>query len=194
MLAVIGAGFAGTGTGPLAAALERLGFGPCHDLQALVRQPGLIPAWEEAVDGAIPDWDRLLAGYASTVGWPGCHFWREFADRYPAARLILTLREPHAWYRRASATLFRERAERPPAEPAARAVRQLARRMILQQTFGGSAGDEALAIEALRLHEAEVRRAIAPERLLAFDVAEGWAPLCRFLGAEIPKTPFPGTA
>ena len=115
MLAVIGAGFAGTGTGPLAAALERLGFGPCHDLQALVRQPGLIPAWEEAVDGAIPDWDRLLAGYASTVGWPGCHFWRELADRYPAARLILTLREPHAWYRRASATLFRELAERPPA-------------------------------------------------------------------------------
>ncbi|MFO1071723.1 MAG: sulfotransferase [Geminicoccaceae bacterium] len=74
----------------------------------------------------------------------------------------------------------------PPAEPAARAVRQLARRMILQQTFGGSAGDEALAIEALRLHEAEVRRAIAPERLLAFDVAEGWAPLCRFL-VPIPR-------
>ncbi|MFO1071722.1 MAG: hypothetical protein U1E17_03285 [Geminicoccaceae bacterium] len=50
--------------------------GPAADLQALVRQRA-DPAWEEAVDGAIPDWDRLLAGYASTVGWPGCHFWRE---------------------------------------------------------------------------------------------------------------------
>ena len=53
-----------------------------------------------------------------------------------------------------------------------------------------NAGLEKERMEA----EAEVRRAIAPERLLAFDVAEGWAPLCRFLGAEIPKTPFPGTA
>ncbi len=29
------------------------------------------------------------------------------------------------------------------------------------------------------------------EQLLVFDVREGWAPLCRFLGVAIPDTPFP---
>ena len=37
----------------------------------------------------------------------------------------------------------------------------------------------------------EVRAAIAPDRLLVFDVAEGWEPLCGFLGVPVPDTPFP---
>ena len=192
MIAVIGAGFNGTGTAALAAALERLGLGPCHDLGALHAHPDRLPAWRAAVEGAAADWDRLLQGYGSTVGWPGCRFWRELADRYPAARIVLTERAPHAWYERANATVFRELAQRPPAESTARAVQKLARTMILQQNFGGSVADEALAIDALRLHEAEVRREIPPERLLAFEVAQGWEPLCRFLGRPVPEASFPG--
>ena len=31
-----------------------------------------------------------------------------------------------------------------------------------------------------------------PDRLLVFDVRDGWAPLCRFLGREAPEgVPFP---
>lgn len=37
----------------------------------------------------------------------------------------------------------------------------------------------------------EVRRNVPSERLLVFNVKEGWAPLCRFLGKEIPDVPFP---
>jgi hypothetical protein len=29
--------------------------------------------------------------------------------------------------------------------------------------------------------------------LLVFDVVEGWAPLCAFLGVDVPDTPFPRT-
>ncbi len=36
-----------------------------------------------------------------------------------------------------------------------------------------------------------MRSAIPPQRLLVFDVADGWDPLCRFLGHKVPKTPFP---
>jgi len=36
-----------------------------------------------------------------------------------------------------------------------------------------------------------VRAAIPPARLLVFDVAEGWAPLCRFLDRPVPAEPFP---
>ena len=30
-----------------------------------------------------------------------------------------------------------------------------------------------------------------PERLLVYEVKEGWEPLCRFLGVPVPQTPFP---
>jgi Sulfotransferase domain len=36
-----------------------------------------------------------------------------------------------------------------------------------------------------------VRAAIPPERLLVFDVIQGWAPLCEFLNVPTPDAPFP---
>ena len=36
-----------------------------------------------------------------------------------------------------------------------------------------------------------MRDTIAAERLLVFNVAEGWEPLCRFLETPEPATPFP---
>lgn len=35
------------------------------------------------------------------------------------------------------------------------------------------------------------RRRVPSERLLVFDVREGWRPLCEFLGVEVPDKPFP---
>ncbi|MFT5045917.1 MAG: hypothetical protein ACI8UP_002892 [Porticoccaceae bacterium] len=37
----------------------------------------------------------------------------------------------------------------------------------------------------------EIKRTIAPERLLVFHVKEGWGPLCKFLGVPVPPTDFP---
>jgi hypothetical protein len=37
------------------------------------------------------------------------------------------------------------------------------------------------------------RRTIAPERLLAYGVSEGWEPLCAFLEVPVPDLPFPRT-
>ena len=38
-----------------------------------------------------------------------------------------------------------------------------------------------------------MRTAIPPERLLVFDVKNGWEPLCRFLAKPVPAMPFPRT-
>ena len=48
-------------------------------------------------------------------------------------------------------------------------------------------------LDVLAKHEAEVKRSIPARRLLVFNVAEGWDPLCRFLGVPVPETPFPRT-
>jgi hypothetical protein len=51
--------------------------------------------------------------------------------------------------------------------------------------------DRDAAVAAFNLSTQQVHDAIAPERLLVFDVAEGWEPLCRFLKVPVPDTPFP---
>lgn len=40
-------------------------------------------------------------------------------------------------------------------------------------------------------HVDEVRSLVLPERLLEYNIKEGWAPLCEFLDEEIPGDPFP---
>jgi Sulfotransferase domain len=46
-------------------------------------------------------------------------------------------------------------------------------------------------MEVFERHNEAVRRRVPPERLLVFDVREGWEPLCNFLGVEMPDGPFP---
>ena len=188
---VIGAGFGRTGTLSLKTALEQLGLGPCHHMVELFKHPEQIPVWDAATDGAPVDWEALLAGYRSIVDWPGCHFWRELVDRYPGAKVVLTVRDPAGWYRSASDTIFRFMQEKPKDDPAYQAQWRLARKMILQQTFGGSTADPELAMEVLKMHDAEVKRTVPDDRLLVYEVKQGWAPLCAFLGLPVPDTPFP---
>ena len=51
--------------------------------------------------------------------------------------------------------------------------------------------DNAKLIAVYKRHNEEVRRTIAPQRLLVYDVAQRWEPLCRFLGVEVPSEPMP---
>jgi hypothetical protein len=53
--------------------------------------------------------------------------------------------------------------------------------------------DRDFMIAAFKRHNAEVERTIHGERLLVYDVAVGWEPLCKFLGVPAPDTPFPRT-
>jgi hypothetical protein len=59
--------------------------------------------------------------------------------------------------------------------------------------MGGRPDDETTALACYRRRTAEVTAEIAPARLLVYDVAEGWAPLCDFLGRPVPNMPFPRT-
>jgi hypothetical protein len=40
-------------------------------------------------------------------------------------------------------------------------------------------------------HYERINEMLPPERVLNFHVSEGWEPLCRFLGKDIPDVPFP---
>lgn len=47
--------------------------------------------------------------------------------------------------------------------------------------------------EVFKSHYDLVRQLVPQERLLEYDVGQGWEPLCRFLSEDIPEMPFPHT-
>jgi hypothetical protein len=63
--------------------------------------------------------------------------------------------------------------------------------LIWRRTFGGRFEDRAHAIETFERHTEEVRQGVPAERLLVFEVGQGWEPLCAHLGVPVPDEPFP---
>ena len=41
------------------------------------------------------------------------------------------------------------------------------------------------------MHNYRVKSIVPPEKLLVFNVKQGWKPLCDFLGCEVPTSAFP---
>ena len=187
-LAVIGAGYGRTGTLSLKAALERLGYVKCHHMIEVLQSPAQIEGWMAAARGERVDWDELFAGYRASVDWPSCHFYRELADHYPEAKVVLTVRDPREWYESMNATTLRvirrsmaDHPDRP----------SLGTELVVKGAFGGNIDSAAHAVEVFEAHTAQVTAAIPPERLLVYRVSDGWAPLCEFLGCAEPSDPFP---
>jgi Sulfotransferase domain len=184
-LSIIGAGFGRTGTMTLKVALEQLGLGPCYHMVEVFKNPQASGWWIDAADGK-PDWAKIFNGYNACVDWPGATFYGQLAQAYPDAKVILTEREPEAWFRSTQSTIF------PNATPPASDVPfdQMFRKVIAR-LFDSRMRDHDHVIDVFKRHNAAVRQTIAPERLLVYDVTQGWAPLCSFLGVDVPSTPLP---
>jgi hypothetical protein len=201
---VVGAGFGRTGTTSLKAALEELGFGPSYSLGEVFAHPEHVGFWETARRGEQVDWEAFLAGYGVAVDWPACSFYEEIMEAFPEAPVILTVRDPAPWYESMRSTIHELRrlttgplpvraafALAGPFVPGVAGTVRLADRLVWEGTFGGRFEDRDHAMEVFGRHNEAVRRRVPPERLLVFDVREGWAPLCDFLGVEAPGGPFP---
>jgi hypothetical protein len=205
-LSVIGAGFGRTGTRALKAALERLGHGPCYHMAEVIERPYRVRQWLEIGEGKAPQWEEVFAGFRAAVDWPAAAYWRELSEHYPDAKVVLTVRDPERWYDSVSATIFRSAlAERQALPPHRRAIRwlvarrapdfalypRMARATVMDRIFDGRIDDRAHAIRVFEHHIAEVKATIPAERLLVFNVRDGWPPLSEFLGKPLPAEPFP---
>lgn len=195
-LQVIGAGFGRTGTLSLQAALEELGFSRCYHMREVLTHPDHVAVWSAASRGELADWDALFAGYRAAVDWPTCSFYRELMDRYPDAKVILTVRDADKWYDSARETIYYVRHAFPPWAswflPRMRRFTHMLDDVVWIGTFQGRFADKQQAIAAFNRHIDEVRRTVPADRLLVYEVSQGWEPLCAFLGVPAPKDkPFP---
>lgn len=194
---IISVGFLRTGTTSLKLALEKLGLGPCYNLKELIIDPSRAAAWVAvARDPESADWERIFAGYNSAVGTPTTTFWRHIVDAYPDAKVILTVRDPQDWYDSATRTIGE--ALEPPTPIRLLTWRFQRGRDLLDEIQrqareheGGQFTNRDEAVAAFERHVADVRAYVPADRLLLFNVRDGWGPLCSFLDVPEPAEPFP---
>jgi hypothetical protein len=191
-LKVIGAGFGRTGTSSLKKALESLGLGPTYHMYEIIVHPEYGRFWDALAHGKSVNWDEVFEGYTSSVDWPSCNYYKELAAHYPEAKVILSLRDPKSWYKSVSETIMPSM-RGPIILPNGKRVGppgDFAKILIGDQTFGQDFSEDHM-IDVYLKHNEEVKRTIPKERLLVFEAADGWEPLCQFLGVPVPAEPYP---
>jgi Sulfotransferase domain len=198
---VIGAGLPRTGTLSQKVALEMLGLGPCYHMVNVLTDLPMSAHWEAAMDGEA-DWEEIFGEHRSTVDWPGAFFYRELAGAYPDAKVVLSVREPEAWeksmrdtiwdvlYGNSTMAHFSKVRER--VDPDWLAYIELMKRMwAAQGVFSGADLRPGQLAHSIARYQQTVERNIPRDRLLVWNVAQGWEPLCRFLDIDVPDAPFP---
>jgi hypothetical protein len=201
---IIGAGLPRTGTNTLKQSLEQLGHKHVYHMKELLVNPEKLHYWKTLDETGDTDWDALYEGYDGTVDFPGYPWYKEHMKRYPDAKVILTVRDFEAWYKSVDSTVFRAGPQTPGEKMkmmgkllfSARARNVIKcikwfKKVFFAERLQGKFGDKEFAKKFWEDHIAEVKANVPADKLLVYDVREGWGPLCKFLGVEEPAEPLP---
>ena len=88
---VIGAGLGRTGTMSLKRALEHLYGEKCFHMVELLRQPERLKYLKKPDVVRKANWDKTFEGFGAVTDFPCCIYYRELAELYPEAKVILTI-------------------------------------------------------------------------------------------------------
>jgi hypothetical protein len=186
---VIGAGLGRTGTTSLKSALEDVLGARCYHMLEVRDRPADAEAWGDAYDGRSPDWRAFFTGFGATVDWPAAPFWKELSVVFPDAIILLSNRDPDAWWQSVSTTIF-------PAlgtyfAPDAPADGWTRMGVGMMTSFTPDWRDEDAAKAAFVAYNDRVRATAPADRLVEWRPGDGWAPICSALGVAVPARPFP---
>ena len=190
---IICAGYAKTGTKSIAKALRHLGFN--------------VFDWEEQMfdfrdhwfdvfqNGAIPDVKRVYQNADVCIDMPGNFFYEEILEAFPDCKVILSVREEDSWMDSLVRHLdlyFSLRSN------IASMLSPTARKMendlhsFLNATIGTCNPKSTSVIrKRYRSHNHRVKSIVPKDKLLVYNVKQGWKPLCDFLESEVPAVAFP---
>lgn len=103
---VIGAGMSRSGTLSMYSAFTILGYKSWHGCE-LTRSKSHCARWQAVIAEDLASNGRKIrketlqkacAGYDAGVDMPFCDYWRELADIYPNAKVVLTVRDRDKWW------------------------------------------------------------------------------------------------
>ena len=185
-LKIIGAGLGRTGTASLKVALEALDLGRCYHMTEVMQNPDCMQDWIDAANGN-PNWDKIFRDYGATVDYPACSFWKELADYYPEAKVILTVRDAGSWFDSTNETILSAELRKfLKNSPWGHMMQKT-----IWDTLDNRMQDRDFMVSYFDKRTAEIQSAFPAERLLVYHVKEGWEPLCAFLDIPVPDMDYP---
>jgi len=108
---------------------------------------------------------------------------------YPDAKILLNVRDPEKWYDSMYQTIWAIQPAFPFWFPPI--IKKIHDRIIWGDNLQGVFEDREKTIRIYQEWVEEVKRMVPAEKLLVYEVKEGWKPLCDFLGVPVPIKPFP---
>lgn len=201
---IIGAGLPRTGTNTLKSSLEKLGYVKTYHMKELLVHPENFHYWKSLNETGTTQWDELYNGFQASVDFPAYPWYKEHMKQYPDAKVILTVRPFEKWHSSVYSTVWQAGPQTIPQKikmlvkvlfnPRIRSVIKcikLAKKMIFGVSFEGKFADKEVAEKLFNKHNEDVKAYVPADKLLVYDVSEGWGPLCKFLGVPEPAEPLP---
>jgi hypothetical protein len=199
---MIGVGFGRTGTMSLKAALEELGAGPCFHMIDLITGENKerdLEHWVRVADGEPVDWTEVFEGWEATVDWPAASRWREIVAAFPGVPVLLNVRDFDGFYKSCANTILAVKEAAQAGELAEDANREqpapelwgVIEKLIWQGDFQGRFKDKEWVREMYWERVETIKREVPADRLVYWELGDGWEPLADALGVEAPHKPFP---
>jgi len=208
-LEVIGVGFGGCGTMSTKVALEKLGYKTHHMIDVLKLKPEHLPLWKKVGEGDEEVLKEIFAGFTACVDFPGCYYYKQFMKWDPNAKVLLNVRDsPEVWEKSARDTICH-----PTDCPLQNDLTWMLSwipyswsyyvwyfgKMVYRSNKVLPGDNTDLLDPKCDIKQvyidwiAEVKSTVPSDKLLVFNVKQGWTPLCEFLDKPIPDEPFPRT-
>ncbi|XP_078361379.1 uncharacterized protein LOC144645703 [Oculina patagonica] len=190
---IICAGYGKTGTKSIAKALRQLGF-TVFDWEEQIYD--FLDHWVDVFqNGTKPDVKRVYQNADAAVDLPGYFFYEEILEAFPDCKVILSEREEDSWLKsrtRQAKSLLATR-----SEYVAMLSPTWRKLMFVYNSFTdaahGSHNPKSTCVirKRYRIHNHRVKSIVPADKLLVYNVKQGWKPLCDFLGCDVPSVPFP---
>lgn len=201
---IIGAGLPRTGTNTLKASLEKLGYSKTYHMKELLAHPENLHYWLTLQKTGTTNWDELYDGYQATVDFPAYPWYKEHMQRYPDAKVILTVRPFEKWYTSLHSTIWQAGPQtlgqklsmisklmfNSRLRSVIKCVK-FAKSSIFEKHLQGKFADKTFAEDVFNKHIEDVEASVPADKLLVYDVRDGWEPLCSFLNVPQPSEPLP---
>jgi len=192
---IICAGIMKTGTKSMAKALQHLGF-KVFDWEEQTLD--FVDHWLDVFqNGATLDAKRVYHNADAFVDFPGYFFVEEILEAFPDCKVILMVREEDSWVESLSyhfESLYAARSKVAMLlSPTAKKVSYVVK-SFLNAAIGSSYSkykSTCVFRKRYRIHNDRVKSIVPADKLLVYNVKEGWKPLCDFLECEVPTVAFP---
>ena len=202
---VICAGLSKTGTKSLAKALRILGFSVFDYLE---HRDIHCKEWVDLYcEGKLPDFGTMYKGVDAVIGLPASLWYEEVREVFPDAKVILSLRDNEDVWAQSWAKHIKYCTSNGGYRLLSRVALDLLVRIFtdkvhhqlksflhpaLLAAFGTmNSKCTVVAKKKYRQHNERVEEVIPTEKLLIYNVKQGWKPLCEFLGCDVPDQDFP---